>query len=98
MINLSSKWRVNADGNCYTLEELVVNKKTGESDWISKYYYSTVPGALIGYRKHALRSSLTNDNVLTLQETVNLIKKFDEDFKINIKNICNECKLMEVKR
>lgn len=92
MIKLSDKWRMNADDRCYILEEHFVNKKTGEDRWTPQFYYATVAGALVGYRKNVSKAKISSCNDIDIQEFIDCLREIDSEFIANIKDICDQCK------
>ena len=95
MIELNDNWRISADDRCYILEEFIVSKRTGVGKWSPQYYYATLPGTLIGFRKNAKRAAVVNGDNMTLGEYIKLSIKIDSDFIKNIKNICTQCEVFE---
>ena len=86
MIKITDRFYINANSNCYILQEKttvqdVESKNYGKEIFRELGYYSTLESCLKGFLKATTREFIGKEQENSLQELINEIKKTEEYLK-----------------
>ena len=83
MVKITDRFYINADTNCYKLQEKTTiqdenSKNFGQEVFKDLGYYTTLESCLNGILKTLTREYIGKDNINTIKELQEQVKKTDE--------------------
>ena len=83
MVKITDRFYINADTNCYKLQEKTTiqdenSKNFGQEIFKDLGYYTTLESCLNGILKTLTREYIGKDNINTIKELKEQVKKTDE--------------------
>lgn len=92
MIKINDRFYINANSNCYTLQEKTTikdenSKNFGQEKFNDLGYYTTIEGCLEGILKTTTREFISKETENTLNDLKDFIKKENQylkDLKLDI--------------
>ena len=92
MIRIDDEYVINANDGCYILEKIGTIKDTnsksyGEETRTIQGYYTTLNGALKGYKKIKIRKYIAKDTENSIKELIEEITNIDNSIREQFKGV-----------